>query len=368
MSYPEKYDCNDFDLLARLKEVKPKCKENTLKEYMKKFHRFKNRFNDPKFGSRRFSFLNATRYVEDELMKYTEGTRKNYLSMLIAIAKCCEMEQNESLFIEWFNELRAKTAKPKTMTQKTIDKWITFKQIKDTRKYYVEKFDSLIKSRSRHKRLLKRDEVDLINYVVLMLYFSDCEKLAKAQNPPRRLEYANTVVRYATTDEDKVKELEEQDKNRNVLWVNEKGMPNWFWFNNYKTKKHYGTYKVGINKKLKRVLNFYLKIKNILPDDLKELNNSNHWLLPKKDGHPISSNQLGQILKRTFYGNTQKYPTINTLRAIFTSEVFKNTPKTGLLKSMCKGMGNSLRIQMEYYRKGLNSNGTLKCEDILSDD
>ena len=82
MSYPEKYDSRDFKLLERLKEIKPKCKENTLREYEKKFVRFKSRFNDPKFGSKRFSFLNATRYVEDELMKYTEGTRKQLLNVV----------------------------------------------------------------------------------------------------------------------------------------------------------------------------------------------------------------------------------------------------------------------------------------------
>ena len=369
MGYLEKYDANDFCLLDRLKEIKPKCKENTLKEYEKKFWRFKKRFNSPKFGSKKFSFLNATKDIKNELEKYTEGTRKNYLSMLIAIAKCIEMKSNEDVFIDWFNDLRAKTAKPKPMSQKTIDKWITFKQVKETRKYYMDKFEALMKSKSKNRRLLKKDEVDLVNFVVLMLYFSDCERLAKAVNPPRRLEYSNVVVRQLgfTGDKDR---LEKDLKERNILYVDEKGMPQYFQFNNYKTHKHYGEHNTRINKRLKRVLNFYFKIHHKLPADLNDLNKENpFWLLPKQNGDPISGNQLGQIIRRTFYGYTKKAPTINTLRSIFTSEVFKHTPKQNHLKGMCLNMGNSLKIQMGYYRKNLTSTGELKNEDIvLSDD
>jgi hypothetical protein len=364
---------NTSELMKQIKEVKPNCKDATLLEYAKKYLRFKMKFDEKKYGPD-FSFLNNHKDVIEELSKYTDGTRKNYLSMLIAVCMCKNQKENEKKYRDLFNELRAKTAKPKPMPQKTIDKWITFKQVLETRKYYTNKFEALMKSKKKKKILPKKDEVDLINFVVLMLYFSDAEKLSKSMNPPRRLEYSNVVLRYqypvGAVYPEHMSMLKDIDNDRNVLWINHKGKPVGFNFNDYKTFKHYGIHTTSINNRLKRVLNFYFKIYHNLPKDLTELNTRDIWLLPKKSCpiQPICSNQLGQIIKRTFYRYTKKKPTINTLRAIFTSEVFKNTPKTKTLKNMCRNMGNSLKIQMEYYRKNLSTNGEIKPEDIESDD
>jgi hypothetical protein len=329
-----------MSLFDKIKSIKPTMKEATLNDYIEKLKRLY--YGIRKEGNFDYSltFLEEYEKVNKHLDDYTKGTRKNYLSAIIAgltaLGKTELLTKYRKVNIKIVNELREIRGKP---TQKQKENWITFDQLNNIYKESSKKFEEA----DFKDKLTFKQQQTLIHHLILSLYLSDCSKLHKAMNPPRRLEYADCqIVNHDFKDDDK----------GNFLVKNKNNKASHFVLNNYKNFRYYGKQTIKLNPALKRVINIFLKY-----------NPTNTYLFETKLKSKMSKNQLGQKITaifKKFIKDKKKKISLNMIRTIFSSEVFKNTPSQKELNTYCNLMGNSISVQMEHYRKSIDKNGQLK--------
>jgi len=143
--------------------------------------------------------------------------------------------------------------------------------------------------------------------------------------PPRRIKDYNRMIAIQTEDN--------VNNNKNYYIISS-GM---FIFNNYKTKKKYGSQRFPVPIELRNLLDEYIE----------------KYKLHDKEIINLSENDLSEKIKRIIKGNTGKGATVNTLRHSYISYM-NNTGQinsTNNKKNLASMMGHSHIVQQDVYVK-----------------
>ncbi len=324
---------------------KPHLSDRTCSDYLSKWYRIKRYFQ--KYFKTKKPLDEPYEKFSEFLGFYKEGTRMNYLSALICMAKVLNKSDKEEQFKTQLKSIVDGKKPEDKATQDKITKlaenWTTLKELKKCYRRHLQKVKLL--------NLYKRPTIDdedfniLKNALIVGLYLSDISKREDTLNPPRRLEYANLQISRGFSP------AVPEDKTANYLMCENGRSKKYFLLNNYKTYKKYGSIRIPINKDLNRLINYYLKY-----------HEGTYLFQQKKADLPISCNALGQklskILKKDF---PDKNITLNTIRHIYTSQLY-NGEYLGKKKldDISLLMGNSVSIQMSNYAHAINKSGDLK--------
>ncbi len=142
--------------------------------------------------------------------------------------------------------------------------------------------------------------------------------------PPRRLEYSNMKIINIT-------ELDNINDEYNYIILNK--IPEYFIFNNYKTKNIFGQQKILIPKILQEIIEEYLLYKN------------------KKDGDKLldmTSNVLGKKIGNIFKKIYNENITLRWLRISYATQMRKKQLTNNELKIISEKMGHSLLTNSRY--------------------
>lgn len=280
-----------------------------------------------------FNFLKKTDDVINYLSKFSDNTKKNYLSAILSINKLLNLNNKKSFKkpIDIYNNEFLKyrkilNDKSNNKTEKQKENWITWEDIENKRKEYHTQFLDLI---THNKKKVKLDEKlykDLCKYLLLSLY---------TLLPPRRLLDYNQmkIVR---------KYKDDMNKDFNYFSLSE----NKFIFNNYKTKKTYETQKIDIPCNLINIIKLYLKF-NPHTNKIKYFNkNMCVPFLSNIDETPFQSNRITRLLNETF---KPKKISVNMIRNIYNTDKYCDV--VGEMSENAEKMGHSVNTKLKYYIK-----------------
>ena len=122
--------------------------------------------------------------------------------------------------------------------------------------------------------------------------------------PPRRNEYSNMNVVYKVNDSNVKNYLSVYDKH--------------FHFNDYKTKKTYGSQIIPINKELMEIIGLYIKHHPLIKGKITKTTNTP--FLVDWEGKEITANKITKILNKIF----DKKISTSMLRHIYLTSKYKD--------------------------------------------
>lgn len=296
------------DIYNAIKKNKPNISPNTLKTYSSLLRSLYHTVH-PKGDNYNIEWFNN----QDQIIKLLETkspqSRKTNYAALIAICGNDHSDKYKKRIME-DKKLSDQIADKQEKTNTQNDNWKDFNEVKEIH-------DNLLTNSKKYlnsKNPLSSSELSILqNFIILCLtsgiYF-----------PPRRSTDWSEMKIFGRGDIDKEKD--------NFMTKDE------FVFNNYKTKKHYGTQTVPIPPNLKPILTKWIKL------------NTNDYLLVDENGNKLNNVKLGHRLNRIF-GN--KIST-SMLRHIYLSDKLKDIPKLNNLQELAKDMGHSVEEQLQYIK------------------
>ena len=259
-------------------------------------------------------FLNKPSNIMMKINHLKPTTQRSYVIAICSILKVDN--KDEKLYNEYFNILQDMNSSLKVNTTKTEsqkESWVKPDKIDEI-------FNEL-KSKIPKKINSKKDYDNLLNYVLLSLYY--------LQAPRRNNDYALMKISNDLSD-----------KKFNYLDMKNKQ----FIFNNYKTAKTYNEMKIDINDDLYKVLKLYMSNhphKNKLKNKNYDVN-----LLVDSSGEPYNkSNQITKLLNKIFDGKVG----VSMLRNIYLTSKYGNVMKE--LDKDVKNMSTSQGVAMDNYIK-----------------
>jgi len=279
------------------------------------------------------SFINNKK----KIIEYIEGkkalqSKKLYYATLVSIGKAFDINDDDFIFYrEQLMKLKDKFDKNKLEQKKSIKQsknWIDYKKLYDTYKYY-RKLITINKIRGKKELNIKEYKL-LLKFIILSLFLVDPKN-----NPPRRAgDYANMMIVSKISD----------NKDFNYIIKNNKNVSpnNKFIFNKYKTSKTYGTQIFKIGRLLNNDLNLWLKF-----------NKSKKYLLHniKDPDKPLGTNNLTKILTSIFITKYDKNISVNMIRSITLTEIYKDMPNLKSLDEIASKMGHSVNEALVNYVK-----------------
>ena len=318
-------------IIKLIKDYKNLSK-TTLKVYSGNIFRIFNYINNNDSP-----FEKSILYNKNKIIEFIEGkkalqSKKLYYATLVSIGKAFDIsEEDFNYYREKLMDLKNEYDKNKLEQKKSIkqsDNWIDYKKLFDTYKYY-KKLITLNKIRKK-KELNKKEYKLLFKFIILSLFLSD-----PRNNPPRRAgDYANMMI---------VKE-NPNNKDFNYIIKNKKivNPDNKFIFNKYKTAKTYGTQICQIGRILNNDLNLWFKF-----------NKSNKFLLHNTNDpdKPLGTNNLTKILTSIFVSKYKKKISVNMIRSITLTEIYKDMPNLKSLDEIASKMGHSVNEALINYVK-----------------
>lgn len=316
------------DLKAKIRELRPRIKETTISNYIS----LMNQVGAHLLGTRSHHEIQEFDYLLDlegildwfEEKNYSQVTRRSYLGKLITVFEAFNSLNNweYSIIQDEYNEiletyvLEAKADKeenPNQATERQKKNWLEWSEIVkvfEAEKLNCEYFEL-------PKENMNYDEKTLFNNMfILALYCADPD------NPPLRNDYAEMRV---------VDEEPENDE-LNYLVLNE---PMRFIFNDYKTNKSYGQQVIKVGKKLRPILDKYLKYKV-----------DGEFLLYDLYNNPMSKNTMTQRITKIFKNHTGKNISTQILRHSYITEHIP--PQSRQQKKLAAKMLHSPQMNMEY--------------------
>ncbi len=319
-------------IINLIKEYK-NISESTLKIYsgnILRIFKYINNDNDIPFEK---SFINnKTKIVEYIEAKKALQSKKLYYATLVSIGKAFDLNEDDfNYYKEQLMLLKDKFDKNKLEQKKSIkqsNNWINYNKLYDTYKYY-RKLITLNKIRSKKELSMKEYKI-LLKFIILSLFLVDPKN-----NPPRRAgDYANMMIVKKNPD----------NKDFNYIIKNNKNVSpdNKFVFNKYKTAKTYGTQIYEIGRLLNNDLNLWLKF-----------NKSKIYLLHniKNPDKPLGTNNLTKILTSIFVSKYKKKISVNMIRSITLTEIYKDMPNLKSLDEIASKMGHSVNEALVNYVK-----------------
>mgnify|MGYP003152345125 CR=1 FL=1 len=307
----------------KIREDRPELSASSMKSYLRNIRILYQKLNDTQQTPTNVDFLSDTQKVIDLIKDWKLSTKKTYLASIVVALKAFDSPQS---IVEPYSNfmLSAKDEyNNKKITQKKTPKeaanWATLDELKKVLKLFASK---IRRHSIRHQtELTTSDERTLLSYLVLSLYLIDGENHA-----PRRLEdYASmTIVRG--------KKAKIPDDDNNYLMVYSRNNKE-FVFQRYKTKHIYKTQRMKVSRKLNTVINLWLKF-----------NNTDDFL-------PLTPNALGKLLSSIFVKFMNKKISVNMIRHIYVSELYKDVPALTDLRDKASQMGHTVNEAMGSYVK-----------------
>ena len=178
---------------------------------------------------------------------------------------------------------------------------------------------------------------DLVSYPEYALLMTTVYLHWVVYHPPRRLQ-AYALSRLITPED--YDELEEKNENYVIMHT---GRKRWEWkLHVYKTVKHHSVQSFPLNGRLQKLLK---RAKPII-----FAKNSRGRIFLKKGWAGMTSTGFSKFVKSVFVGAMNKPWTQNTIRSIFVSKTYKDTPQTLELLKIAEGMGHTVEAALVNYR------------------
>ena len=297
-----------MDLKEYLKNKRPNLSTGSLATYKSILSNLYSKFHNGDKKDIDVSFFSKEhKNILDHLKDIDPVKRKTTLSALVVV---CDDDVCKYYREPMMQDI--KTANSINIEQKMSDKqkenWITQEQVR-------EKFDSMYEA-LKPKLISKKIDGKTLNE------FSDLLLLALTSGlyiPPRRsLDWVEMMVK----GYDK--------KLSNYIFKNK------FYFNRYKTAKHYGLDIVDIPPDLNVLLKKYI---SYLPS-------SQEYLFVNNKGGKINSVKVALTLNKIFGKNVS----INNLRHSYVTEKYKSMPALKEMMDTAEKMGHSVLQHLEYIK------------------
>ena len=313
-----------MDIEKIIRKNKSEISEISLNMYKSNLLKLNKQINQTD-KIKNFDFLKNPSNVLGLLSNKSDHTKKNYLVSIIVLLKTDETKYKD--LIEKYNELIADIAKKINdnydLNEKSISQeknWIEMSDVKDLVKKYKKMYNDVKK-----KKQLNNNDLQIIqDYLLISLY-------SGIYFPPVRNDFSDLEV---------ILENEKIDDNKNYLIIKENNSLE-FLFNNYKTKKKYGSYKLPIKS----------KILSDLILDWNDMNGSEYLLINVKTKKGYNSNAITKNLNRIYKKEFNKTVSTSLLRSIYISNKLKENLSTKDKKTLAKDMLHSKEMQEEIYNK-----------------
>jgi len=264
--------------------------------------------------------FNKTLQYLNKNSKY--NVRKTLLASIIAL---CDTEDKQQMALcEKYRQIMMKDInayneeqKGQTKTADQEKNWLKHDEIKQV---YEDLHKEVLQYKLWSKQSLNKKDYDLLqSFIILSKYILI---------PPRRIQdYLNLVV--------------QPDDNMNYLDNKKSELV----FNSYKTKDAYKEQRVKVDKKLKSLLQRWIKKKRDLGID-------SQYVFSRMDGTQYIQPELTAIIQKIFYNKTGKKVSVNLLRHAYISDVvLKDMPVLDMLQEKAEDMGHSINQMLLYKKK-----------------
>ena len=149
--------------------------------------------------------------------------------------------------------------------------------------------------------------------------------------PPRRAQDVGNITIGPT-----------EDKTKNELILNERNIPDYIIYNNYKTVSAYGVQKLKIPRLLGYILQEYIKQMKLKPG---------MPLFPTREGKFYKN--FSEPIAYVFKEQTGHKLSVDLLRHSFISDFLKSNPSKARMKTIAGKMAHSINTQLNYNRVNL---------------
>lgn len=265
-----------------------------------------------------------------ELSKHTQKSRISALIKVLSILDADKYKDAITKYQDLQNKFKAdikedyNTSLP---SEKQADNWCTLKELEDCIDINYENLqEELTQGHKNTVTLVKA----MNKYMCSLLY--SCKYF-----PPRRLEFCDVEI----ISPKQYEELEKKQSGANYL-VLHRNKP-FFSFNNYKSYRKYGEFKLNVPKELHEKLKFIFK---------NSPNPKHLFINPSDTSKPLPrENRFGEMLKDAF-SSTGKNIKGQLIRNIYVTDRFKD-PKLsrGDREAICYAMGTSVENADSIYNK-----------------
>jgi len=318
-----------FSIRDEIKLKRENLSEKTLKVYLGNL----SKLND-KQPIENLEFLKDTKKIESIISNYATPTQRNYLTSAMVALSIYDGGDTWDDFSPTYTIYKKMLEDRTSEYNKNIENHAKSKKQEDgwiTRKEQLKHINSI-------KRQLKAMDFDISkpSKMGMKLYQDMLVVALYYYMPPRRLDYAPMEIIF-TRDDDKEK--------KNYLLVLNKNKK-YFIFNDYKTFKHHGKQEFLIDKKLNKIIEDWLKIREITVESVGQ-----PFLLNTK-GNALSSNGLGKLITTAFSSSGNKNVTVNVLRHVYDSEVIgvEEIEKQKERVKVAEQMGHTVKAQLNYIK------------------
>jgi len=265
-------------------------------------------------GDKPYTSLSFLKNTADVKKKFEDianiNTRKSYLTAVVSVLNNTETKQYNSANIVYKAILNGEKYKTvdEEMSQKQKDNWLSWDEVLQK---YTE-LDDVVKLITEDDMNESKAKKDLTTHLVLAFY---------VLTPPRRNDdyYLMKLDKGINADESANYYRPESSE---------------FIFNQYKTKKNYGTEKVVVNTKLKNVIDNYVT--------LMKKNDGEYLLAGETRSTP---NFITKILNRIFKKNIGA----SMLRHIYLTSKYGSVKEE--MKKDAELMAHSSSVQQDYIKK-----------------
>lgn len=327
VKYPSNYTRELIKLTQRIKEHR-KVRDTTIETYQRHLNRLSLEICKAPFSNINF-IMTDTDLVIEFLESQSISVRKNFLSAILVVLSPEERKKPAPEYKEVYDCFSKMLKKDHVKYTEQIsshnkntkenENWLEWSQIIQIR----EELYQNVKEITEKEELSNQELRKLQKYLVLCLY---------TMHPPRRLEYADTVV----ITQDTFQQLPISKKNDNIFLVIGQSKQLCFGKNMVKSSTSENVI-INVCPELSEVLDIWLK------------HNTKNYLLLDSRGNKLTKNGLSKLLRRIF-DHTGKNISASMLRKIKISSEFDPIVADKQQK-LARSMNHSVEVQQTVYLK-----------------
>ena len=288
---------------------RPKLSESSIKTYISTlFNLHKHLINSQNKSSSlttTLAFFNDEKPILDYLIDKPPQSRKSILSALYILTNNPKYREQMIEDCKVVND-NYKNQKKDT---KERDNWISIDEIKS--KY----INLLNKVKAMFSKTMVVDYTTIMDYFLLAFLGG-----VSGLKPRRSLDYA-------------LLKINNYDKTKDNYYKAGK-----LYFNKYKTSNNYGLQILDVPKEVNNIIRKWLKI------------NKSEYMLFSTNKNPLSSSQISRMLNKIFDG---KKISVDMLRHIYLTDLYKNVPSIRDMEKTAEDMGHSVESAMTYVKRDM---------------
>jgi len=291
-----------------IKENRPKLSESSIKTYISTLFNLHKHLNlksstTTSTTPTTLAFFNDEKPILNYLVDKPPQSRKSILSALYILTNNPKYREQMIVDCKVVND-EYKNQKKDT---KERDNWISIDEIKS-------KYDQLFKKvKAIFSKHMIADYSTIMDYF-LLAFLGGVSGLA----PRRSLDYAWLKIN-------------NYDKTKDNYYKAGK-----LYFNKYKTSNKYGLQILEVPSELNGIIKKWLKI------------NKEDYMLFSTNHNPLSSSQISKMLNKIFDG---KKISVDMLRHIYLTDLYKHIPSIRDMEKTAEDMGHSVETAMTYIKR-----------------